>query len=227
MTFTHKSIKSGWDIVTEWTIDTTAAKTIVKAMKVTKGSWEYANVIYPLAQAIKSGSEVATFYTEGLATGQIANKLYSILGYESELVDEPQLEIVETESKTESQTVEPKEEGKKLHIAIFYQEKAKPKKEEWNYKNVVRTIGHHAKDYHEPMAVKYYGAALFLAHLMDTGRLTGTKVFFKIWRLNTREVCNLIIEIHNQMIKNSYIDEYGIIEWLSKKARKSPYDVAA
>ncbi|MFM6401397.1 MAG: hypothetical protein ACKPFF_32380, partial [Planktothrix sp.] len=185
-------------------------------------------VKFPLTQAIKTGSETATFYTEGLSTGQIANKLYGILGYESELVTETEPESEpETEPESEPQTVEPKEEGKKLHVAIFYQEKAKPKKEKWNYRNVVRVIGNHAKDHHEPMAVKYYGAALFLAHLMDTGRLTGTKVFFKIWKLSTREVCNLIVEIHNQMIKNSYIDEYGIIKWLSKKARKSPYDIAA
>lgn len=35
-----------------------------------------------------NSSETATFYTEGLSTGQIANKLYGILGYESELVTE-------------------------------------------------------------------------------------------------------------------------------------------
>lgn len=163
----------------------------------------------------------------GLVAYAVAGEL--LLESQQPTEQPPKQEAKEVQFQLEPQprSVELKEEGKKLHVATFYQEKAKPKKEEWNYRNVVRAIGNHAKDHNEPMAIKYYGAALFLAHLMDTGRLTGTKVYFKIWKLSTREICNLIVEIHNQMIKNSYIDERGIIEWLSKKARKSPYDIAA
>lgn len=84
--FTRKSTKECLGIITEWNVDADTARKIIKGLKVTRGSWEYVNVICPLTQAIKIGSEVAVFYTEGMTTGSIANKLYGILGYESELV---------------------------------------------------------------------------------------------------------------------------------------------
>lgn len=87
--FTRKSTKENLGIITEWNVDADTARKIIKGLKtdgVTRGSWEYVNVICPLTQAIKTGSEVAVFYTEGMTTGSIANKLYGILGYESELV---------------------------------------------------------------------------------------------------------------------------------------------
>ena len=64
-----------------WTLDIETAKALVKSLKVTKGSWEYSNIIYPIKSAIKAKQLQVNIYTEGLATGQFATKLANTVGY--------------------------------------------------------------------------------------------------------------------------------------------------
>lgn len=64
-----------------WTLDIKTAKTLVKKIKATKGSWEYLNIVTPIRLAIKSQKTEVNVYTEGLATGQFATKLANTVGY--------------------------------------------------------------------------------------------------------------------------------------------------
>ena len=64
-----------------WTLDIETAQKLVKSLKVTKGSWEYLNIITPIRSAIKAKKTEVNVYTEGLATGKFATKLANTVGY--------------------------------------------------------------------------------------------------------------------------------------------------
>jgi hypothetical protein len=64
-----------------WTLDIETAQKLVKSLKVTKGSWEYSNIIYPIKSAIKAKQQWVNIYTEGYATGQFATRLANAVGY--------------------------------------------------------------------------------------------------------------------------------------------------
>jgi hypothetical protein len=64
-----------------WTLDIETAQKLVKSLKVTKGSWEYSNIIYPIKSAIKAKQLQVNIYTEGYATGQFATRLANTVGY--------------------------------------------------------------------------------------------------------------------------------------------------
>jgi hypothetical protein len=66
---------------TQWTIDNETAKKIAKGMKSSKGSWEYANIVYPIRSALRK-NETVLVYTEGFATGEFATKLANLVGYQ-------------------------------------------------------------------------------------------------------------------------------------------------
>ena len=65
-----------------WTLDIETAKKLVKALKVTKSSWEYSNIIYPIKSAIKAKQSEVKIHTEGLTTGKFATKLANTVGYQ-------------------------------------------------------------------------------------------------------------------------------------------------
>lgn len=130
-----------------------------------------------------------------------------------------------TEPSQKATTTEVKEpEAKILHAIIFGQKRVK---KDYNYKNVVYAVNLEAIEYHQPLAMKHHRAALLLNHMMGTGRLSGTRVYFKIHNMTTIAVTKLITEITNFLTKfdGKPMDEMELIGWLKKKARKDPFAV--
>ena len=66
---------------TKWMPNVETAKAILKSLKVSSGSWEYSNIVYPLRQQLKDG-DLLSFYTEGQSTGKVATMLANRIGYD-------------------------------------------------------------------------------------------------------------------------------------------------
>lgn len=141
------------------------------------------------------------------------------------IVEAPKEVVEQTEPSQKETTTEVKEpEAKILHAIIFGQKRVK---KDYNYKNVVYAVNLEAIEYHQPLAMKHHRAALLLNHMMGTGRLSGTRVYFKIHNMTTIAVTKLITEITNFLTKfdGKPMDEMELIGWLKKKARKDPFAV--
>lgn len=65
-----------------WCVTPESAKKTLKTLKgISKGSWEYANVVYPLRKAVKANQD-ATLLTEGMGTtAQLARIFHNAVGY--------------------------------------------------------------------------------------------------------------------------------------------------
>lgn len=63
------------------TIDAESAKLLAKTLKnVSKGSWDYLNIVKPIRSQVRTKERVITLYTEGYGISDIAQKLSSLFG---------------------------------------------------------------------------------------------------------------------------------------------------